>query len=139
MPDTLVERLKAEIGHDGMQGIAMLVDEFLKRNNHMLASAWVSFNPKCEIQEPAEPYEVLFRFLTKREHARQATELQAELTNMVGVSRQVSEGLIFEGAEVTVLQDFTMLDAEDFVRYNQHDWLSIGEEDEAPAEGEDPD
>lgn len=32
-----------------------------------------------------------------------------------------------------------MLDAEDFVRYNQHDWLSIGEEDEAPAEGEDPD
>lgn len=139
MPDTLVERLKAEIGHDGMQGIAMLVDEFLKGNNHMLASAWVSFNPKCEIQEPAEPYEVLFRFLTKREHARQATELQAELTKMVGVSRQVSEGLIFEGAEVTVLQDFTMLDAEDFVRYNQHDWLSIGEEDEAPAEGEDPD
>jgi len=134
MPDALVERLKAEIGRDGMQGIAMLVDEFLKRNNHMLASAWVSFNPKWEIQESTEPYEVLFRFLTKRECARHATELHAELTEMLGVSRPVSEGLFFGGAEVTVLQDFTMLDAEDFVRYNQHDWLSIGEGDEAPAE-----
>ncbi|WP_205585268.1 hypothetical protein, partial [Pseudomonas aeruginosa] len=137
MPDALVERLKAEIDRDGMQGIALLVDEFLKRNNHMLASAWVSFNPKWEIQDPTEPYEVLFRFLTKRECARHATELNAELTKIVGVSRQVSEGLYFEGAEVTVLQDFTMLDAEDFVRYNQHDWLSIGEGDEAPAEDED--
>lgn len=134
MPDALVERLKAESGREGIQGIAMLVDEFLKRNNHMLASAWVSFNPKWEIQEPTESYEVLFRFLTKRECARHATELHAELTRMVGVSRQVSEGLFFEGAEVTVLQDFTMLDAEDFVRYNQHDWLSIGEGDEAPSE-----
>ncbi|EPY8488761.1 hypothetical protein [Pseudomonas aeruginosa] len=137
MPDALVERLKAEIDRDGMQGIALLVDEFLKRNNHMLASAWVSFNPKWEIQDPTEPYEVLFRFLTKRECARHATELNAELTKIIGVSRQVSEGLYFEGAEVTVLQDFTMLDAEDFVRYNQHDWLSIGEGDEAPAEDED--
>ncbi|HBX57817.1 MAG TPA: hypothetical protein DEH10_20915 [Pseudomonas sp.] len=86
------------------------------------------------MQESTEPYEVLFRFLTKRECARHATELHAELTEMLGVSRPVSEGLFFGGAEVTVLQDFTMLDAEDFVRYNQHDWLSIGEGDEAPAE-----
>ncbi len=139
MPDALVERLKADIGHDGMQGIAMQVDEFLRKNNHMLASAWVSFNPKWEIQEPSEPYEVLFRFLTKRECARHVTELQAELTNMVGVSRQISEGLSFEGAEVSILQDFTMLDAEDFVRYNQHDWLSLGEGEEAPADDEDAD
>lgn len=139
MPDVLVERLKAEAGHDGLQGIAALVDEFLKTNNHLLASAWVSFNPKWEIQEPTEPYEILFRFLTKREHARQVTELQAELTKMVGVSRQISEGLVFEGADVMVLQDFTMLDAEDFVRYNQHDWLSIGEEDDAPTEDENSD
>ncbi|TWH64003.1 hypothetical protein LX59_02827 [Azomonas agilis] len=134
MPDALVERLKAESDNDGVKGIAICVDQFLKDNNHMLASAWVSFNPKFEIQERAEPYEVIFRLLTKREHARQATELQAKLTEMVGVGREVSEGLTFGGAEVTVLQDFTMLDAEDFVRYNQHDWLSLGKEDETSTE-----
>lgn len=133
MPDALVERLKAESDHDGIKGIAIHVDQFLKENNHKLASAWVSFNPKNELV-PTEPYEVSFRFLTKTEYAREVSNLNIGLTKMVGIRRKINEGLSFEGAEVTPLQDFTMLDAEDFVRYNQHDWLSLGEEDETSTE-----
>ncbi|UZM13122.1 hypothetical protein LZV00_20960 [Pseudomonas kielensis] len=33
-------------------------------------------------------------------------------------------------ADVTVLQDFTMPHAENFVRYNIQDWLSVGDTDE---------
>lgn len=130
MPDALVERLTAEQGEDGLQGIARLVDEFLKTHNHKLASAWVSFYPKHELQDPEEPYEVIFRFLTKQQYAREVTDLDQELSHILGVPRGVGGGLEFKGAEVTVLQDFTMLDAEDYVRYNLHDWLSVGDSDD---------
>lgn len=34
-------------------------------------------------------------------------------------------GLILGEADVTPLQYFTMLDAQDYIRYNVHDWLSL--------------
>ncbi len=139
MPDELVNRLKADQGDDGMKGIAVLVDDFLHQNNQFFASAWVSFNPKGEIRDPAEPYEVVFRFLTKREHARRANELHDQLNEVLGVARNLNDGLYFGGADVTVLQDFTMLDAEDFVRYNLHDWLSVGDTDEDEEGADDAD
>ncbi len=139
MPDELVNRLKADQGDDGMKGIAVLVDDFLHQNNQFFASAWVSFNPKGEIRDPAEPYEVVFRFLTKREHARRANELHDQLNELLGVARNLNDGLYFGGADVTVLQDFTMLDAEDFVRYNLHDWLSVGDTDEDEEGADDAD
>ena len=139
MPDELVNRLKAEHGEDGMKGVALMVDGFLEKNNHMLASAWVSFYPTWEIKDPAEPYEVLFRFLTKREFSRQYAELNAELNQLLGVARALSQGLVFGGAQVTVLQDFTMLDAEEYVRYNLYDWLSVGDSEEDPEGVDDSD
>ncbi|MBI6628216.1 hypothetical protein YA0853_31885, partial [Pseudomonas rhodesiae] len=51
----------------------------------------------------------------------------------------VESALYFGGADVTVLQDFTMLDAEDFVRYNLHDWLSVGDTDEDEEGADDAD
>ncbi|WP_236183151.1 hypothetical protein [Pseudomonas juntendi] len=51
--------------------------------------------------------------MTKREHARRANELHDQLNEVLGVARNLNDGLYFGGADVTVLQDFTMLDAED--------------------------
>jgi hypothetical protein len=82
---------------------------------------------------------VVFRFLTKREHARRANELHDQLNELLGVARNLNDGLYFGGADVTVLQDFTMLDAEDFVRYNLHDWLSVGDTDEDEEGADDAD
>ncbi|WP_454913021.1 hypothetical protein [Stutzerimonas chloritidismutans] len=130
MPDALVERLKGEAGEEG---IARKVDEFLSLNNQLLHSAWVSFQPKSELRH-GEPYVVSFRFLVKPQYSRQQDELQNRLGSLVGLPRSLSDGLEFDGAEVTVLQDFTMLDAEDYVRYNLHDWLSLGEESDSGDE-----
>ncbi|PPK35166.1 hypothetical protein CD175_30150 [Pseudomonas laurylsulfatiphila] len=69
-----------------------------------------------------------FRFLVKREFVRQLPTLQAELADALAANPHHDEGLILGEAEVTPLQDFTMLDAQDYIRYNVHDWLSLGEE-----------
>lgn len=128
MPDKLVERLKKYNDDNSPFGVGVQVDAFLEKNAEYLDSAWVSFFPKIELDAITEPYEIGFRFLVKRKFVRQLPTLQAELADALAANPHHDEGLILGEAQVTPLQDFTMLDAQDYMRYNVHDWLSLGEE-----------
>lgn len=128
MPDKLVERLKKYSDDKTPFGLGVQVDGFLEKNAQYLDSAWVSFFPKTELDATTDPYEISFRFLVKREFVRQLPTLQAELADFLAAEPNKHEGLILGEAEVTPLQDFTMLDAQDYIRYNVHDWLSLGDE-----------
>ena len=48
---------------------------------------------------------------------------------VVSTARDLNDGL-YSGADGRVLQDFTMPNADNFVRYNIQDWLSVGDTDE---------
>lgn len=128
MPDKLVDRLKKYNDENTPYGLGVQVDAFLEKNAQYLDSAWVSYFPKTELEATTDPYEIAFRFLVRRECVRQLPTLQAELADALAANPHHDEGLILGEAEVTPLHDFTMLDAHDYIRYNVHDWLSLGEE-----------
>ncbi|MFK7671715.1 hypothetical protein [Pseudomonas lundensis] len=130
MPDKLVERLKKYNDDKTPFGLGVVVDGFLERNAQYLDSAWVSFFPKIELDVDATPYEISFRFLVKRKFARELQALQADLADALAAEPGRDQGIILGEADVTPLQDFTMLDAQDYIRYNVHDWLSLGDEGE---------
>jgi len=129
MPDKLVERLRFSDDTPAVVGLGVQVDQFIQEKGDWLHSAWVSFEPKDELLDPTEPYAISFRFLIKNQHKRSLHEAQLRLEALLQAASPLGAGLTFDGAEVGPLQDFTMLDAEAYTRYNIHDWLSLGDSD----------
>ncbi|VVP73448.1 hypothetical protein [Pseudomonas fluorescens] len=135
IPDKLVERLKFRNGENIYIGLGVAIDSFLSENAHLLKGAWISFYPKEELLD-ATPYSVAFRLLIKPKHTAKLNELNAKLQEATNLDASEIEGLDIDECLITPLQDFTMLDAEDFTHYNSSDWLSLAEEDEGEGEGE---
>ncbi|MBB3105172.1 hypothetical protein [Azomonas macrocytogenes] len=130
MPDRLVDRLRFQDEASGNYvGLGVQLDKFLDEHSLRLKSAWVSFNPKHEIDTPEEPYTLAFRFLVKNRHIRELEELNQLLQEAIKEAPALEPGLVLDDITVTPMYDFTMLDVEDFTHYNSSDWLSLGEED----------
>ncbi|MFH6568508.1 hypothetical protein [Pseudomonas kulmbachensis] len=128
MPDELVERLKLRDADGKPEGLGTHIDSFLEQNSARLDSAWVSFYPKSELKDVSEPYEISFRFLIKNTYRRELQSAQEELDKALSNCADIGAGLTLDLAQVSVLEDFSMLDAKDYTRYNLHDWLSLGDQ-----------
>ena len=75
--------------------------------------------------------------MIKPQYRRNLDEAQHYLNALIDAAPALPVGLIFDDAVVAPLQDFTMLDAETYTRYNTYDWLSLGEDaDELQEESE---
>ncbi|WP_050516626.1 hypothetical protein [Pseudomonas brassicacearum] len=136
MPDSLVERLRIQSA-DGPIGLGVQIEQFISERGDLLHSAWVSYEPKIELPDPSEPYFISFRFLIKPQYRRNIDEAQHYLNALIDAAPALPAGLVFDDAVVAPLQDFTMLDAETYTRYNTYDWLSLGEDaDELQEESE---
>ncbi len=129
IPDKLVERLKFKNHENTYIGLGVAIDSFLGGNAHLLKGAWISFYPKEEILDTT-PYNVAFRLLIKPKYAAQLDELNTKLHDAINLDACEIEGLDIDECLITPMQDFTMLDAEDFTHYNSSDWLSLAEEDD---------